>query len=395
MKTRLLILMTVGLLFAGCSKEVEQSLSTSNMQLKSASVIDGSTTYQSIDGFGFSDGWCNTLSSAKNNALYNTIGMNIFRAFIQPTGGYTTPSANIAAARSAGATVFCTFWPKDEWKVSSTDNHLDSAHFADYANYIKSLSSPFDYVSPFNEPDNVGGSMHSQSSGTEIRDFVKAQGSNCGKPIIVAEAMSFNDSWTDPTLNDATAASKVSIIGGHIYGNGLRVHQNAIDKGKHVWQTEHFVENQNDITSALTLAKEVSDCMYNQFSAYVYWWVNDSKSENLVNNDGTIYKGGYVFGQFAKWIRPGKVRIAANYNPATNIYITAYRNNGIVIVALNTGSSSVSQTFTIQNISGLSLLNVHRTSSSENMASIGTIAVTNNAFTYALPAQSVTTFHQY
>jgi glucuronoarabinoxylan endo-1,4-beta-xylanase len=29
------------------------------------------------------------------------------------------------------------------------------------------------------------------------------------------------------------------------------------------------------------------------------------------------------------------------------------------------------------------------------MASVGSVTVANNAFTYTLPAQSITTFHQY
>jgi glucuronoarabinoxylan endo-1,4-beta-xylanase len=136
--------------------------------------------------------------------------------------------------------------------------------------------------------------------------------------------------------------------------------------------------------------------MNNKMSAYFWWWVNDTDNNiNLVNSSGTIFKNGYTIGQFAKWIRPGKQRIACTYNPTSNVYVTAYRGSGIVIVAVNTGSSSVSQAFSFSNITGLSTMNVHRTSSSENMASKGTVTVSNNSFTYTLPAQSVTTFHQF
>ena len=55
----------------------------------------------------------------------------------------------------------------------------------------------------------------------------------------------------------------------------------------------------------MALAQEISDYMNDQFSAYI-WWVNDSDTNcDLVYNDGTIYKNGYVMGQFSKWIRPG------------------------------------------------------------------------------------------
>jgi glucuronoarabinoxylan endo-1,4-beta-xylanase len=125
--------------------------------------------------------------------------------------------------------------------------------------------------------------------------------------------------------------------------------------------------------------------------------VNDGATDgsDLVNSSGTIFKNGYTMGQFAKYVRPGKVRISSTYNPNSNVFVTAYRNNGIVVVAINTGSTSVSQTFSFANITGLSTMNVNRTSSSQNMAGLGTATLSNNSFTYSLPAQSITTFHQF
>jgi len=136
--------------------------------------------------------------------------------------------------------------------------------------------------------------------------------------------------------------------------------------------------------------------MNNRFSAYFFWWVNDNDaSVNLVHQNGTIYKSGYTGGQFAKWIRPGKQRIGCTYNPTTNIYVTAYRGGGLVIVAVNTGTTSVSQSFSVANVTGVNSLNVHRTSASENMSSAGSVTIANNSFSYTLPAKSITTFHQY
>src|SRR5678810_37318 len=88
----------------------------------------------------------------------------------------------------------------------------------------------------------------------------------------------------------------------------------------------------------MQLAKEVTDAMNNQFSAYLWWWVNDSQSDgtDLVNGSGVIIKPGYILGQFAKWIRPGSTRVSSTYNPTSNIYVTAYRvNGGTVIVAVS------------------------------------------------------------
>jgi glucuronoarabinoxylan endo-1,4-beta-xylanase len=397
MKTSFLTFATVCLLFAGCSKEAEQitTLDDNQSHLKSTAVIDGNTYYQTMDGFGFSSAWCGTLSSAKNDALYNTLGFSLLRVRFDQNNAWTDETNNASAAHARGAKVLgCPWMIPTAYRSGST---IPTSQYVNYCNWLKSAASTIgaDYVSIKNEPD--GSSDDGNLSGTQIRDIINAGGSNIGKPLAMADAINFNDSWTDPTLNDATAAAKTSIVSGHLYGGGLNVHQNALNKGKKVWMTEYYVSNSRDnMDNCITLAKNISDCMNNQFSAYFFWWVNDNDaSVNLVNQSGTIYKSGYSGGQFAKWIRPGKQRIACTYNPNTNVYVTAYRGGGIVVVALNTGTSAVSQSFTIQNITGLSSFNVHRTSGSENMASVGTVTVSNNAFTYTLPAKSITTFHQY
>lgn len=396
MKTRLLVFATACLLFAGCSKDINQSTQGDGSQthLKATAVIDGNTYYQTIDGFGFSSAWCGTLSSAKNNALYNTLGMSLLRIRIDQNNAWGDETNNAAAAHAAGAKVFgCPWMIPTAYRSGNT---IPSSQYVNYCNWLKSAASSIglDWVCIKNEPD--GSSTDGNLDGNQIRDIIKAGGSNIGKPLGCADAINFNDAWTDPTLNDATAAGKISIVTGHLYGGGLNTHQNALNKGKHVWMTEYYVNGINDINSCMTIAKQISDCMNNKFSAYVWWWVNDNDGNvNLVNQSGTINKNGFTIGQFAKYVRPGKQRIACTYNPNTNVYVTAYRGGGIVVVAINTGTSAVSQSFSLSNISGLTTLNVNRTSASENMAGVGTVTVSNNSFTYSLPAKSISTFHQY
>ena len=135
--------------------------------------------------------------------------------------------------------------------------------------------------------------------------------------------------------------SKIAVVGGHIYGGGLYTHQNAINKGKKVWQTEHFWTG-TAIGTCCSIAKEMNDCMNSRMNAYYWWWMKEGDGATFMSGS-TPLKNGYTMGQFARWVRPGKVRIATTYNPSSNIYVTAYRNNGIVIVAVNTGGSAVSK----------------------------------------------------
>lgn len=357
-------------------------------------TINATANQQTIDGFGFSSAWCGALSSAKNASLYDTLGFSLLRIRIDQNNAWSDETANSSAAHSRGLKVLgCPWYIPDAYRSGNT---LAASHYGDYCNWLASAANSIglDYVSLKNEPDGTGtdGTM----TGTQIHDLL-ANGTIIGRPIAEADAIGFTDSVSDPALNDSATASRITIVSGHLYGGGNYVHQNALNHGKRVWMTEHYIANSRDnMANCITIAKEITDCMNNQMSAYFFWWVNDSDtSVNLVDQSGAIHKAGYTGGQFAKWVRPGKQRCTATYNPSSNVYVTAYHGGGIVIVAVNTGSTSVSQPFTIQNATGVTSFLVNRTSSSENMAGVATANVSNNSFTYTLPAQSVTTFHQF
>ncbi len=364
-------------------------------------TIDISSDQQTIDGFGFSSAWSGKLSDIKNNALYDTLGMSLLRIRIDPNKYWGDETANASAAHAYGAKVLGTPWsPPAYMKDNGNVVHgsLRTDQYGNYANYLKDAADSIglDYVSVQNEPDWDPDYESCVWNGEQIRFFCRDYAQNIGKPVVMAESLNFNDDLTDPTLNDSVAASHVSIAGGHFYGNGNYVHANALYKGKHVWMTEHYIDNaRSDMGNCMLIAKEISDAMNNWFSAYFWWWVADyDENANLVNSDGTIYKNGYTIGQFAKWIRPGSTRVSADYNPSDSVYVTAYRVNGeTVIVAVNTGSGSVTQQFSIQNGTASSF-SAYRTSGNESLANVGSIGVSSGSFSATLPGQSVTTFVQ-
>jgi glucuronoarabinoxylan endo-1,4-beta-xylanase len=366
----------------------------------STCTINVTSNKQTIDGFGFSSAWCGTLSSAKNNALYGTLGMSLLRVRIDEDGGdWTSEKANATAAHAAGATVLGTPWsPPTAWTSNGENSggYLLSAYYSNYAAWLNTAATTLglDYVSIQNEPDIGDGST--TWTPAQILSFVKDYCSVISVPVVMPESYCFNDDYSDPVISDSTAVNNFTYLGGHIYGGGLSVHQNALDAGKHVWMTEHYVaDSQTSMSTCVKIAKEISNCMNDQMSAYFWWWVADGDtSVNLVSTSGTIYKNGYTIGQFAKWVTPGKVRCSSTYNPTTDVYVTAYHGGGVVIVAVNASTSAVSQQFTIQN-STVSSFSVNRTSASENMASTTAATISSGSFTYSLPALSVTTFHQY
>ena len=232
---------------------------------------------------------------------------------------------------------------------------LLSSQYGAYASHLNRAVTAInlDFVSYQNEPDFCPNPGYESSNPTpaEIETWMANNAPTVGKPIVMPEAVNFNDSYSDPTLNNSTAASHVTYVAGHFYGGGNTVQQNALNHGKHVWETEHYI-NGTDIGTAMTVAKEVSDAMNNQFSAYFWWWIMPNDAASFIEGT-TVDLRGYMLGQFAHWVRPGKVRCSTTYNPHSNIYVTAYHNNGVAVVALNTGTSAVNQTFTFQNASGI------------------------------------------
>jgi glucuronoarabinoxylan endo-1,4-beta-xylanase len=367
-------------------------------------TINAGSNQQTIDGFGFASVFAPVLTSAQAATFFGTgtgqLGFSLLRVYISETGSFSTDASNTSLAHSYGAKVLGTAWtppPSMKSNNNAVGGSLNTSQYAAYASYLASAANSIgvDYVSFQNEPDITVTYQSCAWTPAQMETWTANNAPTVGKPIVMPESFHFSDSYSDPTLNNSTAAGHVTIIAGHIYGGGNTVHQNALNHGKHVWMTEHYNSGQT-IANAITDAKEVSDCMNNQMSAYIWWrayHTPPNTTDDLINGS-TPQKNGYAIGQFAKYIRPGKVRCSSTYNPSTNVYVTAYHNNGLVIVVVNTGGSSVSQTFALQNVTGVSSLSVNRTSSSENMAAVSSATVTNNAFTYTLPAQSVTTFHQ-
>ncbi|MNV42573.1 Glucuronoxylanase XynC precursor [compost metagenome] len=126
------------------------------------------------------------------------------------------------------------------------------------------------------------------------------------------------------------------------------------------------------------------------FQAYVWWYIR--RQYGPMNEDGTISKRGDSMAQFSKFIRPGYVRVDATKNPNTNVYTSAYKgDNKVVIVAINKGTSAVSQNFVLQNGTASSV-STWITDASRKVAAGSSINVSNSSFTAQLPAQSVTTF---
>ena len=365
-------------------------------------TVDLSNTKQVIRGFGTSTAWKGALSDTDMNYLYKDMGLSILRLRIDPNKSWSDELSNAKKAEARGALVFATPWsPPASMKTNNNvvGGELKTSSYADYANYLKSYATymssngaPLYAISLQNEPDWKCDYESCSWTSSQFLNFLKNYGSLVGSTkIMMPESCSFNFSLSDSVLNDPTASSYVSIIGGHLYGATIKNYDLAQAKGKEVWMTEYY-ENGQTISDSLKTAKQIHDCLtVANMSAYIWWWTNDDNM-GFLNASHIPQKRGYVVGQFSKFVRPGYYRVDATQNPQANIYVTAYKGDGkTVIVAINQGSSAVAQSFTVKNGS-ISSFSSWTTAGSSNIAAGANYDVSNGTFTASLPAQSVTTF---
>jgi glucuronoarabinoxylan endo-1,4-beta-xylanase len=378
-------------IFMGCSSD--DSVQVSNNQVKGTASVDAATVQQTVQGFGGASilAWQSDLTSDQKVKAFSTssgIGMSILRVMVpDDSGNFAREKATIDVAKGYGAKVIATAWNAPASMMSSLK--LKTSSYAAYAAHLKSYNTAVGGVyaiSPWNEPNySVSGWMGATAS--EVADFVAAYGTQCGTLIMAPEPFNMDQTFINTYLSNATAKANTSFVCGHIYG---KTPYNLGSIGKSVWMTEHYTNSSisgNDWANAMTAAKEIHDCMNSGWAAYVWWYIR--RSYGPIDESSNITKLGYVMAHYARYVRPGYSKISCTANPSTGIYVTAYKSGTkVVVVAINTNSSSTYQAFSISGVTVSSFTRVVTTSSS-NLASSTLTA--SSSFGITLPASSITT----
>jgi glucuronoarabinoxylan endo-1,4-beta-xylanase len=365
--------------------------------------VDLNDTQQTIRGFGGMNfpRWIGTLTNAQVDTAFGNgsgqIGLTILRIDV-PYNSYNW-SGEVSAAQRAidnhGAIVFASPWsPPASMKTSGsttggelkTDCYDDYAdHLSDFADYMSSNGAPLYAISLQNEPDVTVTYESCDWTSTQMRNFLKNNASVIPTRVMAAESYHFAQSFTDPILNDSAAEAQMEIIAGHIYGGGLAYYPLAHSKGKEVWMTEHYTDSSNDADlwpNALNVGKEIHDCMAAHMHAYIWWYIR--RSYGPIAEDGHVTKRGYCMSHFAKFVRPGYIRLSATANPSSGVYVTAYKNGDtVVIVAVNQNSSSREVTFSLSG-GGVDSYTKYETSSSNSLSDMGSVGRTNTLAGYSI-----------
>lgn len=381
-------------------------------------TINPSAQRQTIKGFGGMThaAWAGDLTAAQRETAFGTgegrLGFSILRIPVgESQADFGRDLATAKRAAELGVTVFASPWNPPASMIETFNRNgqtnakrLRYDQYAAYAQHLNAFSTYMKNngvnlyaISVQNEPDYA----HDWTwwTSTEMVRFLRENAGSINTRVIAPESFQYVKSVSDPILNDSTALANVDIIGAHLYGTSYSNFPYPLFKqkgaGKELWMTEVYYPNSTDSADTWPQALDVGEHMHRamvdaEFQAYVWWYIR--RSYGPMREDGQLSKRGAIMAQFARFVRPGYVRIDATANPATNVYVSAYRSgNTVVIVAINKGTSAVSQQFTVAN-AGSAGVSSWVTDGSRNVAPQAATTMSNGSLTVTLPARSMTTF---
>lgn len=319
-------------------------------------------------------------------------------------------------------------------KISPTNYTAYAAHLNKFAKYMKDNGAPLYAISMQNEPDWCD--AWTCWSADEVYNFVKSHAATLreqGTKVITAESFAYAKGYYDKILNDASALANVDILGAHFYGSVASTadsyfqyplaDQKATSKER--WMTEHYTDSKGnanlwrgyiitgdqdqtptyDTVRALDVAYEIHrGLVEGNFNQYTWWYIR--RNYGLIMHDATanvnpaptaaeagkVSKRGYCMAQYAKFVRPGAVRVDATKKPDTHIYVSAFtKADSVIIVAVNrAGQKTIN--FSVPAGTSIKSWKKYTTSATKNVNDDGSVTATNGAFSAPLDQESVTTF---
>ena len=405
--------------------------------------VDVTDEHQVIRGFGgmVHNQWQGGggLSEADAKLAFGTgdgqIGLNTLRIPVYANSSDFNKEVQAAkyAKKYAGDDfiLYATPWTSP---YAGANQHMSSSNYQKYVDhlngfndYMKNQGVPLYAISISNEPDWCG--EWACWSADEIYNFTKGYADKMrknGAKVISTESFRYDKNLYNKVLNDANALKNWDILGAHFYASDRNTGDNffqyslADQKGVERWMTEHYTEsqgsgnywrtitntgdqanqNKRDTVNAMDVAYEIHRAMVvGNFNQYTWWYIRrcyglimekdfGNKLQIPSNEIGKISKRGYVMSQFARFIRPGAVRVGATANPEKEVFASAYKsaNGDSVIVVLVNRDYGNSKTVTV-NVPGVSKLesfHMYTTSEAKNAKDEGFVDVKNGSVTITM-----------
>lgn len=418
-------------------------LCVSRSEAQSAEV-DWNRVDQQIDGFGASNGGTG-IEPWQATFFFSTgpggLGLSLLRTVVPSDGSCVTINqtcagqvADMQLAIAQGAKIWSTpFSPPASMKsngsticnTGSGTSALNPQSYPAYATYLSNYALSvknlygitLQAVSIQNEPTDCPTSYDGAVwTAANLDTFVKenlgptfaARGLSQTR-IMMPETSGYLNMarMTTTTMDDSAAAAYVGIIAWHDYDDSPTAINPFASLGKKYWETEVSAAPgagpskcngcwDPSIEDALMWAEIINNRMVSaNANAWHYWALMSSTVSNqgLSGIDAKpVAKRAFMMGNYSKFVRPGFYRIDATPAPQSGVLVSAYKDSSsgaLVIVAINTTSGNISQTFTL-NGATVASVTPWITSASLDLAPQTAFDVSGKSFSYTLPGLSIT-----
>jgi glucuronoarabinoxylan endo-1,4-beta-xylanase len=391
-------------------------------------TVSLSSVQQKISGFGVSSAWAGSYRNTSDaDYLWSTTkgaGLTLLRI------RYGDGLAIAKSAAQNGATVWMTPWGTGtngatggsftttqtnpngctgSMPVLSDPQGLSSA-LVTWVQNAKTQGVPIYAVSAENEPDSCGINSTTSYSAAQLAAWIDVFGpalAAINVKLMAPETMNacgFTSYFT-AIKNDSAAWNAVNIFASHEYGCGTLPAETSIAAaGKEYWETEVDTgtgsgdSSGDGIASALKMATTIhNDLTKANLNAWHLWWLY-----NASGNGGCLYdttnnvwtKRLWVLGNYARFVRPGYVRVSTSGTVPSGVSVSAYQNPAdgtVAVVAINTNTSATPLSLFVSGVVPCSIT-PWVTSAADSLASKTAITVSDARFSASLDAQSVTTF---
>jgi O-glycosyl hydrolase len=337
---------------------------------------------------------------------------NVFADAWSAPGFMKDNNTQIGAGTLCGAPgVTC---PSGDWRQAYAN------YLVQYAKDYAAAGVPLSYVGPVNEPTwNAVFYDGMLMTPAQLANFMDVLGPTLAKSRFQTRGTKAeccaSIGW-DAAQQDA-AAIEADPVASHYtplftsHGYSAAPDSPLAGWNKQVWETEWTTFNGtfdpqwdggND--SGMAWAQNIYNGLVNaNLNAFLFWWgIGDS---TIVANDcclvaingSTVSSSGrlWAFANYARYIRPGAIRIGAT-SPDSAVEISAYKNtNGTVaIVALNTAATAQPVTYSLSGTGTPDGATVtpYLSNDSNDTAAQPPIPVRQGSFSATIPARSLVTY---
>jgi O-glycosyl hydrolase len=300
-------------------------------------------------------------------------------------------------------------------------NNLKDDYYDDFADYLTSvvkhlqdsLGLNFRTLEPFNEPNSnwwtaLGkqeGCMFSRATQpkliAEVAKSLKAKG--LATRLVAADANSIAEMVGNVQSYDSAALGSLGQINTHSYNGSSSDRKTlrtlATKAGKRLWQSETGPSAMSGkslfdvaIWSASLIVKDLRDM---GAEAWVDWQVAGGGIWGVIDYNASaqtsqMNKKGFAYAQFSRFIRPGAIILGSGDSNTVAAYQPA--TGALILVVVNAGDAAADYAFDLSRFSGRpASARAYRTSSSEDIKSLGAVALTGTTLAAQMPARSVTT----